>query len=64
VWAHSHSTGSYGKGTKQMRGTEPMCSRENGSCLLVLKSDPTSDMEGHFAVLVTKDPGRWNGEIS
>jgi hypothetical protein len=47
-----------------MRGMEPMCSRENGSCPLILKPDPTADMEGHFAVLVTKVPGCWNGGIS
>jgi hypothetical protein len=64
VRAHGHSTGSYGVGTKQMRGAEPICSRENGSCSLILKPDPIADMEGRLAVLVTKDPGCWNGGIS
>jgi hypothetical protein len=41
-----------------------MCSKDNGSCLLILKLDRTIDMEGHFTILVTKVPGRWNGGIS
>jgi hypothetical protein len=41
-----------------MRGEDSMCSKENGSFSLILKPDPTADMEGHFAVLVTEDPGR------
>jgi hypothetical protein len=48
---------SYGVGTKKMRGTKPMCSRENGLFPLILKPYPTVDMEGHFTVLVTKDLG-------
>jgi hypothetical protein len=64
VWAHDHSIGSYGKGTKQMRGTKPMCSRDNGLCPLILKPDPITDMEGRFTVLVTMVSGRWNGGIS
>jgi hypothetical protein len=31
-----------------MRDVEPICSRESGSCPLILKPNPTADMKGRF----------------
>jgi hypothetical protein len=63
VWAHGHSIGSYGKGTKQMRGGANVF---KGKWIVSVDFEARSNRRygGSFAVLVTKDPGCWNGGIS
>jgi hypothetical protein len=42
AWAHGHSARSYGVRTKKSRDVEPICSKEEGSCPLFLKPNPSA----------------------